>query len=91
MSCGGYVSSISVISCPVMPLWRDSPTKDTFSPSSSNIFLSIHIYGFFVSPFPSMAINVFNESVQITMFLLDFLVQFVPANLNSQKPNTIWA
>jgi hypothetical protein len=28
-------------------------TKDTFSPSSTNIFLSIWVFGFFVSPFSS--------------------------------------
>jgi hypothetical protein len=44
-----------------------------FSFSSTIIFLSIRIFGVFVTPFPSMAIDVLNKSVKIIFFLFDFL------------------
>jgi hypothetical protein len=65
-SCDGYVSdgcitsssavfvSMSAISFHVMPLCPCTHTKDTFNPSLSNIFLTIRVFGFFVSPLPSI-------------------------------------
>jgi hypothetical protein len=65
-SSGGYVSvgyiaspsavfaSMFAISFPVIPI-----LKDTFSPFSTNIFLSIRVFGFFVSTFSSSFLVVY--------------------------------